>query len=126
MKTSGWQENNRFHTSIITRIIFLIYCSCPLERLSKKFKRLAKHLQSWGHKEVGNVKNQLGLAQEVMHRLETAHDNRILSGDELWLLGKLKKHCFVNASMERIIARLRSRIKYLKGEVNTKFFHMQA
>lgn len=102
------------------------WLSCPLERLSKKFKRLAKHLQSWGHKEVGNVKNQLGLAQEVMHRLETAHDNRILSGDELWLLGKLKKHCFVNASMERIIARLRCRIKYLKGEVNTKFFHMQA
>ena len=101
--------------------------TCPLERLSQKLRRLAKHLQSWGHREVGNVRNQLGLAREVMHRLESAQDNRVLSGDEFWLLGKLKQHCFVYASLERTIARLRSRIKYLKeGDANTKFFHMQA
>jgi hypothetical protein len=59
--------------------------------------------------------------------LESAQDNRVLSGDEFWLLGKLKQHCFVYAYMERTIARLRSRIKYLKeGDANTKFFHMQA
>lgn len=43
-----------------------------MERLSVKLKSLAKNLQSWGHKEVGNLRNQLGLAREVMHRLETA------------------------------------------------------
>jgi hypothetical protein len=38
-----------------------------------------------GHK-VGNVNVQLGLAREVLHRLEMAQDSRILSREEIWLL----------------------------------------
>lgn len=37
-----------------------IQATCPLERLSTKLRRLARKLQSWGHKKVGNVRNQLG------------------------------------------------------------------
>ena len=76
---------------------------------------------------VGNVGTQLGLAREVLHRLEIAQDVRILAVAEVWLLRKLKQHCRVLTSLQRTIARLRSRIQYLKeGDANTRFFHMQA
>jgi hypothetical protein len=51
-----------------------------------KLKRLSKRLQSWGHKMVGNVGTQLGLAREVLHRLEIAQDIRTLAVEEVWLL----------------------------------------
>jgi hypothetical protein len=39
----------------------------------------------------------------------------------------LKQHCLVLASLERTVARLRSRLHYLRdGDANTKFFHLQA
>jgi hypothetical protein len=54
-----------------------------------------------------------------------AQDSRVLSPDELWLLRKLKQQCLVLASLERTVARLRSRVQYLKdGDANTSFFHM--
>jgi len=99
---------------------------CPFEKISLKFKRLAKCLQSWGHKEVGNVNARLGLAREVLHRLEMAQDIRSLSREELWLWGQLKQHCLVLASLQRTVARLRSRIQFPKGDANTQFFHRQA
>jgi hypothetical protein len=96
-----------------------------LGRMALKLKRLAKALQSWSHKRIGNVKSQLSLAREILHRLEIAQDNRLLCGDEIWLKGRLKHHCLGLASLERTIARLRSRIKYLKeGDANTSFFHL--
>jgi hypothetical protein len=56
-----------------------------------------------------------------------AQDSRVLSSEEVWLLRKLKQHCLVLASLERTVARLRSRVHYLReGDANTKFFHLQA
>jgi hypothetical protein len=105
----------------------LLQDSCTMEKISLKLKILTKCLQSWGHKEVGNVNVQLGLAREAMHRLEMARDNRILSREEIWLLRQLKQHCLVLASLQRTIARLRSRIQFLKeGDANTQFFHRHA
>jgi hypothetical protein len=76
---------------------------------------------------VRNVGIQLGLAREVLHRLVIARDNRILSEEEVWLLRNLKHHCLVLSSLERTIARLRSRIHYLKEEdANTRFSYMHA
>jgi hypothetical protein len=53
---------------------------------------LARSLQSWGHKNAGNVKSQLALAKEILHRLEMAQDSRLLSSEELWLMKRLKQH----------------------------------
>jgi hypothetical protein len=76
---------------------------------------------------VGNVRVQLGLVREVLHRLEMARDFRILSSGEVWLLNMLKQGCLSLASLEKTVARLRSRIHYLReGDANTKFFHLQA
>jgi hypothetical protein len=67
------------------------------------------------------------MAREVLHRQEMAQDSRLLSWEESWLVRKLKQHCLVLASLERTIARLRSRVHYLmEGDANTSFFHMQA
>jgi hypothetical protein len=95
--------------------------SCPLQRVAIKLKRLAKALQYWSHKRIGNVKSQLGLAKEILHRLEIARDNKLLCREEIRLKGRLKQHCLGLASLERTIARLRSRIKYLK-EIQTPPF----
>lgn len=104
-----------------------VQASCPLECFSIKLKRLTRTLQSWGAKSVGHIKTQLALAREVLHRLEMAHDRRTLSSGEDWLRRDLKRLCLKLASFERTIARLRSRVRYLKdGDANASFFHKQA
>jgi len=99
----------------------------PFERISIKLKRLTRALQSWSAKKVGHIKTQLALAREVLHRLEMAQDRRQLSPEEDWLRRELKRYCLSLASFERTIARLRSRVRYIKeGDANTSFFHKQA
>ena len=96
-------------------------------RISIKLKRLAKALQSWSQKQVGNINSQLALARHILHNLDLAQDHRELSVEEIWLRRKLKKHCLVLSSFHRTIARLRSRVRYLKDrDANTAFFHKQA
>jgi hypothetical protein len=53
--------------------------------MALKLKRLAKALQSWSYKRIRNVKSQLSLTREILHRLEIAQDNRLLCGEEIWL-----------------------------------------
>jgi exonuclease III len=100
---------------------------CPLVSLSKKLHATAKALQRWSDNKVGGLKLQLEMAQELLHRLEMAHDSRTLSPSEDWLRRTLKKHILVLSSLSRSIARLRSRINWLKeGDTHTSLFHAQA
>jgi hypothetical protein len=47
----------------------------------------------------------------------------ILCDVEIWFKRKLKQHSLTLASLERMIARLRSKVKILKeGDTNTSFF----
>ena len=76
---------------------------------------------------MGHVNSQLALAREVLHQLEIAQDSRELSRLELWLKNKLKPHSLALSSLQRTIARSRSRIGLLKeGDANTSLFHAHA
>lgn len=74
-----------------------------------------------------HISSKLALAREVLHQLEIAQDGQTLSPAELWLMNSLKKHSLALASLNRTIARSRSRIGWLQeGDANTKLFHMHA
>jgi hypothetical protein len=67
------------------------------------------------------------LAKEILHQLEITQDSKPLSVLEVWLRNSLKKHSLVLTSLLRTVARLRSRIHWLKeGDANTRLFHSQA
>lgn len=100
---------------------------CPLETLALKLKSTARGLQSWSQAKLGHVKSQLLLTKEVIHQFEIAQESRSLQPNELWLRNNLKKHSLVLASLLRTMARLRSRIGWLKeGDANTRLFHQHA
>jgi len=56
--------------------------SCTVKRLFLKLQRLSRDLQRWRQRKVGNVKLQLEIAKEILHRLEIARDSRDLSDRE--------------------------------------------
>jgi hypothetical protein len=46
--------------------------NCPVECVFLKLQRLSKGLQRWSQRKVGNVRLQLAIAKEILHRLEIA------------------------------------------------------
>ena len=50
-----------------------------------------------------------------------------MTPEEDWLRCEAKKHCLVMSSLDCTLARLRSRVRFLKdGDANTEFFHSHA
>jgi hypothetical protein len=89
---------------------------CPFETLSKKFRATVKRLQSWSQKRVGHISSQLGMAREIMHKLQSAQDNRPLSMLENWLLKQLDGHIVALSTLQCSMARSSSRITcWLRG-----------
>lgn len=74
------------------------------------FRNTAKHLQSWADKKIGNVSLQLILAKELILRFDVAQETRVLSDAELEFRRELEKLYLSLASLERTIARQRSRM----------------
>lgn len=99
----------------------------PYVLLDKKLRATAKSLKKWSDRWIGNVKLQIAIAFEVIARLDGAMDNRTLSQPECELRKLLKKKLLGLCSLERTIARQRSRLLRLKeGDANTSFFHQHA
>ena len=104
-----------------------VAASDPLHNLHLKLKATTRAFMSWGQRKVGNIKEQLLMAQEIILMLDMAQDKRTLSWGEAWLRKELKKNIVGLASLQRTIARQRSRVLWLReGDANTSFFHAQA
>jgi hypothetical protein len=99
----------------------------PFRRLDALFRNAAQSLQAWGQRKSGNIKLQLAIANTVIFRLDVAQEARRLSPGERWLRRTLKLSVLGLASLERTIARQRSRIRWLReGDANTRLFHAVA
>ena len=74
-----------------------------------------------------HINSQLGMARKIIHQLEIAQDGRPLSNQEKWLYNQLRRHALALSSLQRTIARSRSRISWLgEGDANTALFHLHA
>lgn len=105
---------------------------CPIEvtnpytRLDTLLRNTTRALQSWGDRRVGQVKEQLLVARELILRFDRAMELRELSEEEIAYRRQLKLKVLGLASLERTIIRLRSRLVFLKdGDANTRLFHLQ-
>jgi hypothetical protein len=99
----------------------------PLKRLVAKLSATAKALSSWSEKFIGNNKLQILVATELILRLDVAMESRALSLEERGFRLLLKRKLLGFASLERTIARHRSRIHWLsEGDACTRFFHLHA
>jgi exonuclease III len=99
----------------------------PFSRLDECYRNLATHLQAWSASKVGNIKLQIAMANLVIHRLDAAQDSRTLTAHEWWLRRSLKHLVLGLSSLERTMARQRSRMRWIKdGDANSKLFHAVA
>lgn len=95
--------------------------------LDNKLRATAKALQRWSDRWIGNIRLQIAIALEVIAQLDKAMDLRVLTEREHGLRKTLKRKLLGLCSLQRSIARQRSRLLQLKeGEANTSFFHRQA
>jgi exonuclease III len=93
----------------------------------KKLRATARALRSWSSRKIGTIKEQLLMAQEIIFRLDAAQDERPLGPEEFWLRKELKKKILGLSSLQRTIARQRSRLLWIReGDANTSFFHSHA
>ena len=103
---SFWTKLEGFHEAVEQSWSAPVTTSCPLDHISIKLKGLARALQSWSQKKVGNISAQLGTAREILHPLEIARDSWLLTREEDWLQCESKRHCLVLASLEHTVTNL--------------------
>ncbi|XP_066373246.1 uncharacterized protein [Miscanthus floridulus] len=99
----------------------------PLARFDFMLRNLVRQLKSWSAARIGEIRAQLLMARELVLRLGTAQERRQLTEAENALRKRLKMRCLGLSSLERTMARQRSRVRQLSdGDANTAYFHLIA
>jgi hypothetical protein len=99
----------------------------PLNKLYYRMKNTAKALKQWSTNLFGKARLELCMANEVIHQLDIAQENRPLSAEERVLWCDLKIKVLGLAAIERSRRRQASRLIWLKeGDTCTRFFHLRA
>jgi hypothetical protein len=97
----------------------------PITVLDHKLRTLGRRLKSWSDRKVGNIRIQIEWAKELIFRFDVAQEERQLSPLEAWFRRELNRKYLGLCSLQRNVARQRSRINWLwEGEANTRFFHI--
>lgn len=94
----------------------------PLRRLDSLLKSTGHALQSWSQTQVENVRQQIGLAKELIGQFDVAEEKRLLTPAERWFRNELKKKMLSLCTFERTMVRQRLR----EGDANTHFSHLHA
>jgi hypothetical protein len=88
---------------------------------------LREALVKWSAKAVGSIWMQIQVSKEVIFRLEVAQESWSLSPEEFPLRHFLKLHYLGLTSLQRMIARQKSSLRWLcEGGAFTKLFHLHA
>jgi len=99
----------------------------PMLRLDAMLRSLVRDLQRRAAERISEIKAQLLMARELVLRLDSAQERRQLSEAENGLRKRLKMRCLGLSSLERTMARQRSRVRQLsEGDANTAYFHLIA
>lgn len=99
----------------------------PVLVLDDKLHATAKALQSWNDRQIGNIRLQIAIAMEIIARLDVAMESRAFPDQEHGLRKLLKRKLLGLCSLERTMARQRSRLLQLKvGHANTTYFQRHA
>lgn len=93
-----WPKLDGFQETVLNAWSSQTTITNPMERLDAKLRATSWAFQAWSQKKVGNVKNQLEQARELLHRLDIAQDHRGLSAEEGWLRRQLKQHALAEGS----------------------------
>jgi hypothetical protein len=108
-----WLRQDGFH-DVVTAAWNSVSNPDPFQRLWLRLQATAKALTSWSARTVGSVRQRMAICREVIARFDKAQEDRLLAPLERWLHQTLKVTYLGLASLERTIARQRSRLAMLK------------
>ena len=119
-----WTKPEGFFQTVTEAVNSILSDRNPYVALDSKLRATTKKVQSWRDRWIENVKLQISIALDILRRLDMAMDERQLSQEEYNLRWILKQKLLGHCSLERSIARQRSRLSYLhEGDANTSFSH---
>lgn len=122
-----WPKFNDYQSVLSQSWVCTDSVSDPIVRLDYKLRNLARELRSWSARRIGIIREQLLMARTIILKLDQASDARALTESERSLRADLKQKCLGLSSLDRTIARQRSRVRFLaEGDANTKYFHLLA
>jgi hypothetical protein len=91
--------------------------------LAKKLRALRTGLKKWNEEVFGNVLIKKNALFNELHVLESIAEYRALTNEEKGNMDRVRYELEQNMLLDEISLRQKSRVLWLKGDKNSKFFH---